>query len=294
MPKSTKRFILSSEKLNSHGFVVITAGIDLTDFLKNPIMYWLHNTPTGADPKSGLPIGYWTDIQVKDKEITGVPVFNDNDDFAMKIYNMVEHGTVRAASVSLEKPVSLDTDKAHWIPGQTKPTVLKCKLGEASIVDRGSNADAVTLSNDRHRQVFVNLNSKGADDFTAGKSAIGSEAAKAPDQQADQHTPATKAIFKNAVASGKFTQAEIDHLAKITTNDPDVLAAMKGIIKKTKIRPELIEGKYHHTLIKQAATKSYDEIHASDCQLRGMKADAPELYKAKFFEKFGRMPGDVA
>jgi len=35
MPKSSKRFILSNENLNSHGFVVKTDGIDLTAFKNN-------------------------------------------------------------------------------------------------------------------------------------------------------------------------------------------------------------------------------------------------------------------
>lgn len=88
MPKSSKRFLLSNEKLNSHGFRVITSGIDLTNFKKNPVMYWLHVYPKDDGSEKGLPIGFWDDIEVNGTELTGVPVFDDSDEFAMKIYHI--------------------------------------------------------------------------------------------------------------------------------------------------------------------------------------------------------------
>jgi hypothetical protein len=111
-----------------------------------------------------------------------------------------------------------------------------------------------------------------------------------PENQSE-HTPATKAIFKNAVECGKFTQGEMDDLAKITPADAEMLKVLKGLIQNRPINPELIKGKYHPNLIDQAANNSFDNIHKCfDCDLRNMKENAPELYKAKFFEKYGRLP----
>ena len=142
MPKSTKRFVLSTSQLNSHGFRSLTDGADLTEFIANPIMYWLHVTPEGKNNEELLPIGFWEDIKKEGDEITAVPNFDDNDEFAMKICNKVEHGTLRAASVEVE-PLQLDTDKKNWLKGQKLPTVTRWKIGEASIVDRGSNKGAL-------------------------------------------------------------------------------------------------------------------------------------------------------
>jgi hypothetical protein len=114
-----------------------------------------------------------------------------------------------------------------------------------------------------------------------------------PENQSE-HTPATKAIFKNAVECGKFTQGEMDDLAKITPSDGLVLEALMKIIRKRAINPELIKGKYHNSYIELAAGKTFDEIHKThDCNLRDMKENAPELFKAKFFEKHGRMPATL-
>ncbi len=142
MPKSTKRFVLSTSQLNSHGFRSLTAGADLADFIANPIMYWLHTTPEGKSSAELLPIGFWEDIKKEGDEITAVPNFDDNDEFAMKIFNKVEHGTLRAASVEVE-PIEIDADKKNWVKGQKLPTITKWKIGEASIVDRGSNKAAL-------------------------------------------------------------------------------------------------------------------------------------------------------
>jgi hypothetical protein len=284
MPKSSKRFILSNEKLNSHGFRVITSGIDITDFLKNPVMYWMHEYPKEGNADKGLPIGFWEDVRFNGDELSAIPVFDDNDDFAMKIYYKVEHGTIRAASVALD-PIQVDANKSNWTEGQTKPTLLKSKLSEASIVDRGSNSDAVTL-NHNSNNVYLKSNPRLMETSTSEST----ENSK----QSSGHPPATLAIMNNAVAAGKFTQSEADKILSMTTNTPSVLSALKEIVKTTPIKPQNIEGKYHHILVDLAATKSYDEIEKTE---KGgfieLKRSAPELYKAKFFEKHGRLPAVV-
>ncbi|MBC7399839.1 MAG: hypothetical protein H7289_07815 [Mucilaginibacter sp.] len=146
MPKSTKRFTISDDRLNSHGFRMLTDGADISDFIANPIMYWMHVYPTGGKPDELLPIGFWEDIEQKDGKITAVPNFDDGDTFAMKIYGKVEHGTLRACSAGAEpKPNGLSVNPADMLPGQTLPTFTSWWLREASICDRGSNAGAVAL-----------------------------------------------------------------------------------------------------------------------------------------------------
>lgn len=161
MPKSTKTFILSTSQLNSHGFRTMTSGANLDDFRANPVMYWLHMEPTGKSTDEPLPIGYWEDIKVEGDEITAVPNFDDNDEFAMKIYNKVEHGTIRAASIEVE-PIKLDANKKNWVKGQKLPTVTEWRTGEASIVDRGSNRGAIAKL--KHAGLVIALSDKAATD----------------------------------------------------------------------------------------------------------------------------------
>jgi len=262
MPKSSKRFILSNENLNSHGFVVKTDGIDLTAFKNNPVMYWMHVYPADDETRKALPIGYWDEIQVNGKELSAVPVFDDNDAFAMTIYNKVEHGTLRAASVALTEPVVLGTDKSTWVPGQTKPTVSKSKLGEASIVDRPSNDQAVTLGLSGKPPMYLQLSKNALNDLKNSKMET-TTTTENPDKKSGKDyepTPEMADIIKNTVDVGKYPQDMIDRLLAVASNDPEVIETVKGLIRKQAIKPENVKLKYHHGLISQAANNSYDDI----------------------------------
>lgn len=138
MLKSTKKFVLHSETQNSYGFRVRTSGIDLTEFLLNPLMLWLHQRPSGKSKNEVLPLGYWEDVEVKNGKIYGVPVFDDTDPFAVQLFNKVENGTIKMASLGL-KP-------NHWSADITDPWLEKSTLKEVSLCDIGSNADALVIA----------------------------------------------------------------------------------------------------------------------------------------------------
>ncbi|MGY3054376.1 hypothetical protein ACVWYG_002583 [Pedobacter sp. UYEF25] len=139
MLKSTKRFLLTSEKKNNQGFKVRTAGIDLTDFYNNPIMLFMHERPKGLSTTEVLPLGFWADLEIlADGRVYGTPVFDDTDDFAVKIYNKVENGTIKMASAGLAPGTFSDDPLDLW---------LETSIGvEFSIVDRGSNSEALSSS----------------------------------------------------------------------------------------------------------------------------------------------------
>ncbi len=42
MKRASKRIILTGENINRYGFRVLTDGIDLTQYDKNPLMLWMH------------------------------------------------------------------------------------------------------------------------------------------------------------------------------------------------------------------------------------------------------------
>jgi hypothetical protein len=108
-------------------------------------------------------------------------------------------------------------------------------------------------------------------------------------------TPEMADILKNTVDCGKYTQDELDGLMALATDDPEILNAIKGIIKVRPINPDLVKLKYHPSLIKQAAENTYDHIQKHiPGGLNDLKKSAPELYKAKHFEKFGRLPNELS
>lgn len=142
--KMAKTFVLSDESLNSYGFWVMTSGIVLTQFKKNPIMLWNHNRTWRGTTDEILPIGKWENIRVEDGKLMADAVFDQNDDFAKKIEAKVEAGIINMCSIGIDILTDSE-DKAHLKPGQTRRTVLKAKLREVSICDIGANDNALAL-----------------------------------------------------------------------------------------------------------------------------------------------------
>lgn len=139
-----KEFICSDESLNAYGYRVLTAGIDLTDFLKNPIALWNHNRAFRGIEEEVLPIGVWKDPKKEGGKLVMTFVPDEEDEFAQKIGRKVAKGFLRACSIGLE-PIEWSDDPRHLLPGQTRSTVTKCKLKEVSIVDLPANKNAVAL-----------------------------------------------------------------------------------------------------------------------------------------------------
>jgi Mu-like prophage I protein len=142
---STKRFTLSDDSLNRYGFRMLSAGADLTDFEANPIMLFMHE---GSGRKyaenATLPIGIWQDIKIENNAITAVPAFDAGDEFAVTIYNKVEAGILRMASIGAN-PIEESQLPEHLLPGQTRSTITKWEALEASICDFGANRNALAM-----------------------------------------------------------------------------------------------------------------------------------------------------
>lgn len=136
-----KDFIINTSGLNSYGTRVLTPGIDLTQFKRNPVLLYMHTR--GFDGKS-TPIGRVENIRVEGDELRGTPVFDTKDPFAAEIARKWEEDFIRMCSAGLE-PVELSTATEYLLPGQSRATVVRSKLVEVSIADIGSNDDALQL-----------------------------------------------------------------------------------------------------------------------------------------------------
>lgn len=167
MKKSSKRFVISTETKNDKDFSVRTEGIDTSEYHKNPLMLLNHKW------EEILPLGNFIELAFEGKTLYGTPNFDDTDEFAMKIYNKVENGTIRMASAGL-LPIKLKRDdKGHlWL--------WESKLVEVSICPVGSNPDALAVQlYDDHSQVITlsaeYLKSFNIDQFTDHKTKIDME-----------------------------------------------------------------------------------------------------------------------
>lgn len=131
------RFILNNDtSINSYGFRILTAGINLTRFKQNPVMLDQHLNTTSAV------IGRWLDLSATETELSAEPEFDEGDDKAVLISGKVERGIINACSMG----ISFNKNDLKLIDGQL--TLTKCELLEVSIVAIPSNPQALRLTCD--------------------------------------------------------------------------------------------------------------------------------------------------
>ena len=136
-----KEVIISTSGLNCYGGRVLTSGIDLTQFQKNPLLLGRHRRSFDRD---AMPIGRIDNLRTDGDRLIGTPVFDQNDEFAKKIESKWENGFLRMASAGIEIIETSDAPE-HLLQGQTRRTITRCRLEEVSIVDMGGNDEALQL-----------------------------------------------------------------------------------------------------------------------------------------------------
>ena len=140
-------FLLSDESVNSYGTRVLTNGIRLDDYKKNPVVLWNHIRAWSDKEDQVLPIGKVVKIWKDGDKLYGDIEFDSKDAFAIKAANKVEQGIIRACSVSISV-VTTSEDEAVLVQGQTRPTVMESRLREVSVVDIPANKNCVRLFDD--------------------------------------------------------------------------------------------------------------------------------------------------
>lgn len=93
-----------------------------------------------------VPIGKWEDIRKEaDGTLTAEAVFDKEDEFAQSIESKVDQGILSATSIGFDV-TELSEDTKYLLPGQSRATVTKSELLEASIVDIPGNKNAIKLN----------------------------------------------------------------------------------------------------------------------------------------------------
>ena len=131
-----KRVRISNDSLNSYGFRVLTSGVDVAQYNRNPVLLYMH--------ERGNVLGYVKDPKVENNEVTGELMFDCASELSQRCKKQFEFGSLRMVSAGLEI-LETSEDKDLLVAGQTRPTITKSKLFEVSIVDVGANDDALVL-----------------------------------------------------------------------------------------------------------------------------------------------------
>lgn len=148
MAENTFTFVVSDESVNKYGYRVLSSGIDMTEFKKNPVMFWNHQR-SGDDlfsSRDRLPVGKWENIRIDDQNrVLADAVIDMNDNLGKKLIQKVSDGFINASSIGIGVQ-EVSADELLMIEGQTRPTVTKSTLQEISIVDIPANSNAMKLS----------------------------------------------------------------------------------------------------------------------------------------------------
>lgn len=298
-------FKLSDQSLNSHGFRVLTAGIDLRRFLTNPVMCYDHDTHR-------LPIGRWENLRVEGESLLADAVFDTSDPEAAEVARKVEEGFLRGCSISIYVTEAVD---GELLPGQTSPTVTRCELMEASICPIGSNpgavrlvaasgeplaqSDTLTLSalltNQNHRQMekkeltlqeaLQQLASKEAD-LTLLREENGQmreQLATLTAQLQAAHDQELQALVDAAVADGRIQASHADkwnellHLAENTTR-----SLLQGLAPATSLCAQLAQ----HPDTTPYMGKDWRQLDMEG-RLAAYKRDDPNGFRDLYRDTFG-------
>lgn len=145
-------FCVHDESVNTYGFRILTSGINLEEFNKNPVILFNHDDWE-------TPIGKGENARVEGGRILMDVVFDEDEDKGKKIQGKVERGFLRMASIGTWPPEEVSEDPALKLSGQTGPTITKCTLREVSICSIGSNHNALAMY-DRNTGDRINLNDR--------------------------------------------------------------------------------------------------------------------------------------
>jgi HK97 family phage prohead protease len=131
-------FLVSDETVNSYGFKVITSGINTDKFKTNPVMLFMH--------ERAKIIGRWENLKVENNQLFADAIFDTEDPVANEIAGKVERGFLKSASIGITN---------HNLENGV---INSCDLFEISIVDIGSNSNALRLYNNTEQTMQLKLN----------------------------------------------------------------------------------------------------------------------------------------
>ena len=134
-----KRVRITNDSLNSYGTRVLTSGMNVDQYNRNPVLLYMH--------ERGSVIGYVKDLKVEKDEVTGELMFDEATELSIRCKKQYEFGSLKMVSVGIDI-IELSEAKELLVEGQTRPTITKSKLFEVSLVDIGANDDALVMTKD--------------------------------------------------------------------------------------------------------------------------------------------------
>ena len=134
-----KTFVLSDESVNSYGFRILNAGMDLSAIQKNCPLYFNHQT-------WDIPCGHVENIRLKDDKILGDIIIEGGNELEKEFIRKIENGDIKGCSLGID-PKEWSDDPMMLSEGQTVPTLIKCQPYEVSLAPLPGNKNAMAMRN---------------------------------------------------------------------------------------------------------------------------------------------------
>jgi hypothetical protein len=232
-----KRVRISNESLNSYGTRVLTSGMNVEQYNRNPVLLYMH--------VRGQVIGLVKDLRIEGDEVTGELVFDEATDLSCRCKKQWEFGSLKMVSVGIDV-LETSADAEFLVQGQTHATITKSKLFEVSIVDVGANDDAIVLHKDGVRLTL----GKGAADVLPP---LHIDNNKKQRKEMDQEKlalmlglgkDADEASIESAIDNLKKSEQEVGELKK--ENETLVLERIEDLVTKAIKEKKISLGKKEH------------------------------------------------
>lgn len=309
-------FVINTENVNEYKYRILTDGIDYTQYLRNPVVLYLHERDSFKN-KGGEVIGRCIKLFVQDKKLIATIEFDENDEFSKRIADKVAGGFIRMASMYADV-IAASSEPELVKEGQLYETVTKCKLVEISIVPIGGNDDALKLSKKGGEVKLNKLNIKKEDmpelktiALALGKPADTSESVlldtiaqvkleasnsktKVSELEAEIKTirlSAATVLVDKAVALGlipatlkdsqvKAFESDFDGQTAILTKligDKEAANGQNG--NQTAVKEVILSGKNATGIVPTAPEESFDYLQKHDAvKLSKIREDEPAKY----------------
>jgi len=311
--------VISTSRLNRKGFRVLSTGIDVEQYKKNPVLLWMHNRPWRGTKDEVMPLGTVKDIRLEGDQWVGELDFDMDDPFAAKVAQKWDKGIYQMVSCGLT-PVEFSEAEEHILPGQRYATLSKSRLDEISVVDIGANDDALSIKNndtgnyvmlnDKADMSFLPLINPISNNKNSEMKNIAIKLGLAADASEEQILAAIKerdnrivelqsneaAIRLQAITSAvdsaikekRITQAQKDHFVKLgQTTNLETLQQTLSFIEPVTKPSELIKPGGQEKKV-ELTDKKWADLKAEE--IEKLKSEQPDQYKLMFEKEYGFMP----
>jgi hypothetical protein len=248
MKRTSKRYVVTTSALNCYLFRIITLGVDISQYEKNPVMLWMHMRARGLNKDEILPLGRCVELKIEGDAITCYLEFDETDDFAMRIYNKYENGTLNMISAGI-KPLEWSEEPEEMLPGQYGPTITKGKLVEVSCVDIGANDDSLPVTLYDSDDNIIKLSDMAGDGLVKLFNTL--KISHTPDNQNMKiltlSAPAASAILLQLKLAETATEVEIQQkvteLVTLSFNQSNEIVKLQGEVTAAGLKVTEAEGK---------------------------------------------------